>query len=101
MRKHLGIVLAAFFYYSGLTKLARWLTKRSGQRLIILTYHHAAGGDLRGHLLYLRRHYRMLHLEEALEELYGQQKEPAPSGRTMNPKGIPGARSSSPPGTGF
>ena len=60
-------------------KLARWLTKRSGQRLIILNYHRATGGDLRRHLLYLRRHYRMLHLEEALEELYGQQKEPAPA----------------------
>src|SRR5437867_10680623 len=69
MRKHLGIVVAAFFYYSGLVKLARWLTKRSGQRLIILNYHRATGGDLRRHLLYLRRHYRMLHLEKALEEL--------------------------------
>jgi peptidoglycan/xylan/chitin deacetylase (PgdA/CDA1 family) len=38
--------------------------------LIILNYHRASGGDLRQHLLYLRRHYRMLHLEEALEELY-------------------------------
>jgi peptidoglycan/xylan/chitin deacetylase (PgdA/CDA1 family) len=77
MRKRLGIVLAAFFYYSGLVKLARWLTNRSGQRLIILTYHQATGGDLYRHLLYLRRHYRILHLEEALEELYGQQKEQA------------------------
>jgi len=32
------------------------------------------GGDLRRHLLYLRRHYRMLHLEEALKELYTRQK---------------------------
>jgi peptidoglycan/xylan/chitin deacetylase (PgdA/CDA1 family) len=78
MRKHLGIVVAAFFYYSGLVKLARWWTKRSGQRLIILNYHDATGGDLRRHLLYLRRHYRMVHLEEALEELYGQQMERAP-----------------------
>src|SRR5881275_2107020 len=70
MRKRLGIVAAACFYYSGLVKLARWWGQRSGRRLIILTYHRASGGDLRNHLLYLRRHYRMLHLEEALEELY-------------------------------
>ncbi len=70
MRKQLGIVVAACFYYSGLVKLVRWWRQRSGQRLIILTYHRASGGDLRSHLLYLRRHYRMLHLEEALKELY-------------------------------
>src|SRR6266568_9672058 len=70
MRKQLGIVVAACFYYSGLVKLVRWWRQRSGQRLIILTYHHATGGNLRSHLLYLRRHYRMLHLEEALKELY-------------------------------
>jgi len=70
MRKQLGIVVAACFYYSGLIKLARWWRQHRGQRLIILTYHRAAGGDLRRHLLYLRRHYRMLHLEEALKELY-------------------------------
>jgi peptidoglycan/xylan/chitin deacetylase (PgdA/CDA1 family) len=75
MRKHLGIVVAAFFYYSGLVKLVRWLTKRSGQRLIILNYHDATGGDLRRHLLYLRRHYRILHLEAALEELYTSRKD--------------------------
>src|SRR6266581_1839921 len=70
MRKQLGILLAACFYYSGLVKLGRWWRRRSGQRLIILTYHQASGGELRSHLLYLRRHYRMLHLEEALKELY-------------------------------
>jgi len=70
MRKRLGILVAALFYYSGLVKLVRWWKQRSGQRLIILTYHRATGGDLRSHLLYLRRHYRMLHLEEALKELY-------------------------------
>src|SRR5205814_5457464 len=32
-------------------------------------YHRSSGGDLRRHLLYLRRHYRLLHLEAALEEL--------------------------------
>src|SRR5579859_7640613 len=61
-------------YYGGLVHLARWWMQRSGRRLIILNYHRATGGDLRSHLLYLRRHYRMLHLEEALEELYTTKK---------------------------
>ena len=64
------VFFAACLYYSGLVKLARWWMQRLGQRLIILNYHGASEGDLRRHLLYLRRHYRMLHLEEALEELY-------------------------------
>jgi len=70
MRRLVGIFVAACFYYSGLVRLARWWSQRSGPCLIILNYHRASGGDLRRHLLYLRRHYRMLHLEEALEELY-------------------------------
>src|SRR5215469_1995176 len=70
MRRLMGIVVAACFYYSGLVKMARWWRRRSGRCLIILNYHRASGGDLRRHLLYLRRHYRMLHLQEALEELY-------------------------------
>src|SRR5260221_6284458 len=75
MRRQIGVFVAACFYYSGLVKLARWWTQRAGPRLIILTYHRASGGDLRHHLLYLRRHYRMLHLEEALEELYTPSKD--------------------------
>src|SRR5438067_7313985 len=74
MRTLVGVIVAACFYYSGLVKLARWLMQKSGQHLIILNYHRAIGGDLRSHLLYLRRHYRMLHLEEALEELYTSKK---------------------------
>jgi len=70
MRKQVGVILAAFFYYSGLMGLARWRMQKKGQRLIILNYHRAIGGDLGRHLLYLQRHYRILHLEEALEELY-------------------------------
>ena len=70
MRKLVGILVAACFYYSGLVRLARWWRRRSGPHLIILKYHRASGGDLRRHLLYLRRHYRMLHLQEALEGLY-------------------------------
>ncbi|MFL5695050.1 MAG: polysaccharide deacetylase family protein [Ktedonobacteraceae bacterium] len=77
MHKRLLIFIAACFYYSGLVRLARWWTKNRQQCLIVLNYHCATGGDLRRHMLYLRRHYRILHLEEALAELYGQQKEPA------------------------
>jgi len=49
--------------------------------LIILNYHRVAEGDLRSHLLYLRRHYRILPLEAALEELYRPRKG---SGRKVN-----------------
>ena len=70
MRKRVGIVVAACLYYSGLVALSRWLMQRTKRRLIILNYHRARGGDIRRHLLYLRRHYRLLHLEEALQELY-------------------------------
>ncbi len=75
MRKQVGILVAAFFYYSGLLGLSRRWMQRKGQTLILLNYHRATGGDLRQHLLYLRRHYRMMHLEEALEELYRAHKE--------------------------
>ena len=74
MDKRIEIFIAACFYYSGLVKMARWWTRRSGQRLIVLNYHRAAGGDLRAHLLYLRHHYRVLHLESALEEIYTTHK---------------------------
>jgi peptidoglycan/xylan/chitin deacetylase (PgdA/CDA1 family) len=70
MRKRILIFIAGCFYYSGLINLARWWTSRLGKRLVILNYHRAAGGNLHRHLLYLRRHYRILHLDEALEELY-------------------------------
>ncbi len=70
MGEQLKVFFAACLYYSGLVKLSRWWMQRSRQRLIILNYHRATGGDLLSHLLYLRRHYRLLHLEEALEELY-------------------------------
>lgn len=74
-KKWLILFIAWCIYYSGMVKFARWrMQRRPG--LIILNYHRAAGGDLRRHLLYLRRHYRMLHLEEALEELYAQDTRP-------------------------
>src|SRR5438270_11285820 len=70
MRKRILTFIAECLYDSGLIKLARWWIRRSGQHLVILNYHRATGGDLRKHLLYLRRHYRLLHLEPALEELF-------------------------------
>lgn len=70
MRRRILISIAALFYYSGLVALARWWTRRTKACLIILNYHRASGGDLRGHLLYLRRHYHILPVEEALEALY-------------------------------
>src|SRR5260370_29975696 len=75
MPNWLRICIAACFYYSGLVKLVHWWTLRSGRGLVILNYHRASGGDLRSHLLYLRRHYCILHLEKALEELYKPGKE--------------------------
>ena len=75
IRERVRLVVAACFYYSGMVKLAHWRIRRAGQRLIILNYHRATGGDLRSHLLYLRRHYRILHLEEALEERYAPSKQ--------------------------
>ena len=68
--KRLDTFAAACFYYSGLVQFVRWWKQQSDSGLVILNYHRADGGDLRRHLLYLRRHYRVLHLEEALEELY-------------------------------
>ena len=70
MFKRLETFVAACLYYSGLVQLVRWWKQQSSKTLVILNYHRAGGGDLRRHLLYLRRHYRVLHLEEALEELY-------------------------------
>jgi peptidoglycan/xylan/chitin deacetylase (PgdA/CDA1 family) len=70
MREQVRLWIGACFYYSGLVKLAYWWIRRSGPRLVILNYHQASRGDLRHHLLYLRRHYRLLPLETALAELY-------------------------------
>jgi len=68
--KWIETLVAACFYYCGLVKLACWWRQRIGPSLVILNYHRATGGDLRRHLLYLHHHYRVLHLETALEELY-------------------------------
>ena len=78
MLRRMEILIAAGFYYSGLVHLVRWWRQRSQQSLVILCYHQAAGGNLRQHLLHLRRHYRLLHLEAALEELYTSHKRESP-----------------------
>ena len=85
MRERLRVLAAACFYYAGLVKLAYWWIQRSGPRLVILNYHRASGGDLRRHLLYLRQHYRLLHLEEALEELW----EPQPADKAQRDRRMP------------
>ena len=74
MLSRLQILIAACLYYSGLLKLIYCWSGHSGQYLVILNYHRAAGGNLRRHLLYLSRHFRILHLETALEELYTPRK---------------------------
>ena len=74
MYKRIEVFIAACFYYSGLVKLALWWKQRSSSSLTILIYHRASGGDLRKHMLHLSRHYRVLHLEAALEELYAARK---------------------------
>lgn len=73
MRRHLLTFIAACLYYSGIVACARWLARyRDRDRepcLVILNYHRATGGDLRRHLFYLRQHYRIMHIETALQEL--------------------------------
>ncbi len=76
MRKRILIGIAACFYYSGLVALARWWTRRAGPRVVMLVYHNATEGSFLKHMHYLRRHYRLMHVEAALEELYATRKEP-------------------------
>src|SRR5215469_12307408 len=68
-------LIGACLYGTGVVHLARWWARVSGPRLIILNYHYASRGDLRSHFLYLRRHYRLVSLEEGLRELYAQKVE--------------------------
>ncbi|GCF08209.1 polysaccharide deacetylase family protein [Dictyobacter arantiisoli] len=72
MYERLRIIAALFFYCTGITRLALWFKERSDPRLLILNYHNA-GGNLASQLRYLKRHYRIMHLEEALTELYSQE----------------------------
>lgn len=78
MRERIRLFIAACFYYTGLVKLALWWMQRSRRYLIILNYHRAIGPQLRRQLLYLRRHYRILHLEDALEECFTLSNEKKP-----------------------
>ena len=70
IRERVRICLAAVFYYSGLVRFALWWRRRSVPYLVILNYHRAAGGNLREQMRYLNRHYRILDLHAALNELY-------------------------------
>ncbi len=78
MRRYILVGIAALFYYSGLVHLARWWTRRSSQHLIILNYHHASEGSLRRHFSYLKKHYRIVHIDTALDELYNLTKKNQP-----------------------
>lgn len=69
MHNRVRLYISACFYYSGLVSLMRGWRKRWRPGLTILYYHQASREDLRSHWLYLRRHYRILPLETALEEL--------------------------------
>lgn len=75
MRNRLLMLISACLYYSGLVTLMRWWVRHTNSCVIILNYHQASGGDLRSHFLYLRNHFRLLHLETALNELYIPHKE--------------------------
>ncbi len=69
MRERLRVLIAAGLYYSGLVRLALLWSAHSKRQLIILNYH-TAEGNLRAQIDYLSRHYHVMHLEEALKELY-------------------------------
>ena len=70
MRERVRLLAAACFYYSGLVKLALWWQRRFQRRLIMLNYHRAYGEHLRPQIDYLRRHYRLMHAEAALEQFF-------------------------------
>lgn len=82
--RRVELLLAGSLYYSGLVRFSCWRKRRQGPSLTILCYHNASGGYLREQLLYLRRHYRLLHLEEALDELFAAGKE-SKSGQDRRP----------------
>ena len=69
MRERLRIFIASCLYYSGIVRLALFLSARTKRQVIILNYH-TAEGNLQDQMRYLSRHYRILHIEEALKELY-------------------------------
>jgi peptidoglycan/xylan/chitin deacetylase (PgdA/CDA1 family) len=61
------VLVAACFYYTGCVAIARWWRQRGKPCVVVLNYHRASGGYLREHLLYLRRYYPVMHLDEALD----------------------------------
>ncbi len=69
MRNHIRFSILALCYSIGLVKLIHWYLRHSERSLTILYYHSAVGKNLRSQWLYLRRHYRILPLAVALEEL--------------------------------
>ena len=69
MNRRVRLWVSASFYYSGLVGIARKWAQRYGPRLTVVYYHQSSKVDLRSHWLYLRRHYRIVPLEAALEEL--------------------------------
>jgi peptidoglycan/xylan/chitin deacetylase (PgdA/CDA1 family) len=82
-RERVRLVLAACFYYSGLVQLAHWWMRRFRPCLIILNYHRAAGDNLAQQMRYLRRYYRVMHLEDALSELYQPEQQRRTSDRRL------------------
>lgn len=70
MRERLLLAIAAVFYYSGLVKLAGWWKRRMGAPNLVILNYHRASDNMKQHMRYLRRHYRVLHLEDALTELF-------------------------------
>ncbi len=69
MRERLRIFIASCLYYSGIVRLVLFWSARTKRQLIILNYHNAEG-NLQDQMRYLSRHYHILHVEEALKELY-------------------------------
>jgi peptidoglycan/xylan/chitin deacetylase (PgdA/CDA1 family) len=70
MKDKLLLTIAACLYYSGLLSLSNRLHRHAGGRLLIVNYHRASGGALRGHLSYLRRRFHLQFLDSALAELF-------------------------------
>ncbi len=85
MMSRVLILISACMYYSGLIRLGRWWTRMLGPHLVILNYHRAAQGDLRRQMLYLRRHYNVLHLKDALQELQTLHKDELRRGYARTP----------------
>src|SRR5690349_8964841 len=69
MANRLRLYTSAAFYYTGLVALAHRRAQSAEPHLTILYYHQASKANLRDHWEYVRRHYRILPLEQALAEL--------------------------------